>query len=80
METPSNSQWDLRDTGKGVTRLRRPGSRTGVQSGAGLGLAGRREGPLARHLELSALLPHPSLERTVSPLVSRLLASPGASQ
>lgn len=81
VETLRHSQWDLRDTGKGVRSWRRPKSRMGTQSGAGLDLAGGREGPFARHWELSlAFLPHPRLERSVSPLVSRLLASPGASQ
>lgn len=59
METLGNSQGDLGDTGKGVTSPRRPKSRVGTQSGAGLGLAGRREGPFARHLAVSCFPPQP---------------------
>lgn len=65
MKTLSDSQWDLRHTGKGVASLTRPKSGTGTQRGAGLGLAGRREGLLATGTRSClAFLPRPGLERT----------------
>lgn len=79
VETLGNSQGDLGDTGKGVT------SRGGPRAGwahraarASAWQAGARG--LSPGTWCLAFLPHPSLERALSPLVSGLLASPGASQ